>query len=65
VHLIDETNKWKDEVNEVAETCVSGKNNTILLLRRRTRHAVVLKKMNGMSATDYKWHPDIKAEDEE
>jgi len=49
-----ENNKWKDEDNEVAETCFSGKNNTILLLGQRIRGAVVLSKINETSTTDYK-----------
>jgi hypothetical protein len=47
-------NKWKDEHNEVAETCVSGKNNTILLLGQRIEGAVALNKINGTSTADYK-----------
>jgi hypothetical protein len=49
-----ENNKWKDEDNEVEETCFSGKNNTILLLGQRIRGAVVLSKINETSTTDYK-----------
>jgi hypothetical protein len=49
-----ETNKRKDEDTEVAETCVSGKNNTILRRGHRTRRPVTLSKINGTSTTDYK-----------
>jgi len=49
-----ENNKWEEEDNEVAETCLSGKNNTILLLGQRIRGAVVLSKINETSTTDYK-----------
>jgi hypothetical protein len=49
-----EITKWKDEDNEVAETCFSGKNNTILLLGQRILGAVALSKINETSTTDYK-----------